>query len=117
MSPSFLRPFVGGGDIVPPSSVSQDGGGVKTCSGEQCFGFKHQEDSINKYIGVSLGKQYHSVKQLCKSEKKLNKYLEYLMKQNKVLFSMANKKVSRKELCKIKKIRSKASKKYNSLTI
>ena len=80
-------------------------------SAEDCFGKHSDQKSVKDGLGGPMGSRAEAVKQWKKSESKWRKELKDLKKQNKTLFSIANKSGSRRELKKIKKIRAKASKK------
>ena len=82
---------------------------------EDCTGM-HTNLNIKDGIGGSVGSRSDTMKQYKRSENKLKKYLEALKKRNKILYSIANKYVSRRKINKIKKIkkmRKKSSKKGN----
>ena len=63
-------------------------------------------------MGGPLGSRSDAVKYYKKSKNKWKKYMKDLRKQNKILYSIANKSVSRHELKNINKIRAKSSKKH-----
>ena len=67
--------------------------------------------SIKDVLGRPMGSRTYSVKQYKKSENKRKKELKALNKQNKMIYGIAKKSGSRREIKKIKKIRAKASKK------
>ena len=66
--------------------------------------------SIKDGMGVSIGSSTHDVQQYKKSENKWKKELISLKKKNRVLYSIAKKSGSRREIQKIKKISTEASK-------
>ena len=53
--------------------------------------------TIKDGIGGSVGSRADTMKQYKRSENKLKKYLEALKKRNKILYSIANKYVSRRK--------------------
>ena len=59
-----------------------------------------------------MGSRNEDVKQYKKSKSKTNKYIKALKKQNKMLYIISKKSISRREIKKIKKIGSKASKNH-----
>ena len=77
-------------------------------SAEECFGKRTNQQTIKDGLGVHIGGRYETVKQYTDPESKWNKGLKYLKKQNKMLYSITKKSVSRRE---IKKIKEKSSNK------
>ena len=66
--------------------------------------------TIKDGMGGSVGSRTDTVKQYKKSENKWKKDLKYLNNQNKMLYSIAKKSGSHREIKNIKNIRAKASK-------
>ena len=64
-------------------------------------------------MGGTLVNRASTVKKYQKSEKKLKREMEALKKQNKIIFSMAKRSGSHRELKKIKKMHAKESKKHD----
>ena len=79
-------------------------------SAEYCTGMRTNR-TIKDGMGGYVRSRTDTVKQYKKSENKWKKGLKALKKQNKMLYSIANKSDLRCEIKKIKKIRGKASKK------
>ena len=79
-------------------------------SSENCFGKRSNQNSINKGLGGYIGNRADAINHYKKSEKKRNKELIALKKQNKSIFIIANNSVSYRELKNTKNIKSKASK-------
>ena len=69
--------------------------------------------TIKDVMGGYVGSRTDTVNQYKKSENKWKKYLKSLKKQNDMIYSIANKSGSCREIKKINKIRLKASKKYS----
>ena len=67
--------------------------------------------SIKDGMGGPIGSRNHAVQQHKKSGNKWSEDLKSLKNQNKMIYSIANKSVSRREIKNIKKIRAEASKK------
>ena len=67
---------------------------------------RSDKDGMGEYIGS----RNHSVQQHKKSENKWKKELKALKKQNKMLYSIAKKSGSRREIQKIKKMKEESSK-------
>lgn len=80
-------------------------------SSENCFGKRFNQNSIKETLGQALGNRDDSVKNYKKSEHKWKRELKSLNNQNKMLYSIAKKSGSSRELKNIKKIKAKASKK------
>ena len=70
----------------------------------------HTNRTIKDGMGGSVGSRTDTVKQYKKSENKWKKDLKYLNNQNKMLYSIAKKSGSHREIKNIKNIRAKASK-------
>ena len=69
--------------------------------------------SIKDVMGGPMGSRTHYVQHHKKSEIKWKNYLKSLKQKNKMLYSIANKSGSRREINKIKNITEKYSKKTN----
>ena len=80
-------------------------------SSENCFGKLSDQHSIKECLVGYLGNRADSVNNYKKSEHKWNKDLKVLKNQNKMLYRISKKSGSRRELKKIKNIKSKAYKK------
>ena len=78
-------------------------------STKDCNGVRTNR-SIKDGMGGPIGSRTHVVQQHKKSEKKWKKELKSLKKQNNMLYSIAKKLGSRREIQKIKKMRKEASK-------
>ena len=81
-------------------------------SSEDCFVKRSDHKSTEERMGGPLGSRSDAVEYYKKSKNKWKKYMKDLRKQNKILYSIANKSVSRHELKNINKIRAKSSKKH-----
>ena len=79
-------------------------------SAEDCFGESSNQKTINDVLGGPMGSRAESVTQYKRSESKWKKYIKAIKNQDKMLYSIANKSVSRREIKNIKKIRDKAFK-------
>ena len=79
-------------------------------SAEDCTGVRTSR-SIKCGMGGPMGSRNDAVKQYKKSENKWKKELKYLKNQNKMIYSIANKSGSRREIKNINNIRAKYSKK------
>ena len=80
---------------------------------ENCYGKSSDQHSIQEGLGGAIVNRDDAVKHYKKSEQKLRKELKALTNQNKIIFRIAKKSGSCRELNKIKNIRAKASKKQN----
>ena len=67
--------------------------------------------NLEKSLRGRLDKQYGYINHLCRSKKKWKKYLKYLKKHIKMIYSTANNTGYRKEMRKIKKIHAKTNRK------
>ena len=73
---------------------------------ENCFGKCSDQQPIEYGLGVALGNRSDDVKQYKNSKHKCKKDLKYLKNQNKMLYIIAKKSESRRELKNIKRSRS-----------
>ena len=77
---------------------------------ENCFVKSSDQQSIKDRLGKYQGNRDYAVNHYKNSEHKWKKKMKALKKQNKILYRIAKKSVSRNELKKIKNIKAKASK-------
>ena len=85
-------------------------------SAEDCFVKRTNQNTIKDGLGGPMGSRDEAVKQYKKSESKNKKEIKTLKKQNKMLFSIAKKSGSRRELKNIKKIRMSPKKHRNDIS-
>ena len=78
-------------------------------SDEDCFEKRHNQNTIKYGLGGPMESRSEAAKQYKKYKSKRKKDLKATNKQNKMLYSIANKSGSRYEIKNINKIRSKAS--------
>ena len=81
---------------------------------ENCFGKRSDQQSIQDGLGGDLGNRANAVKQYKKYEHKCKKYLKAIKNQNEMLYIIAKKSGSRRELINISNIKAKASKKRSN---
>ena len=78
----------------------------KSYSSKNCFGKISDQELVKDGLVGSLGNRADAVKYYHKTEKKWKQELKSLKNQKKIIFIMANKSVSRREIKKIKKIKT-----------